>query len=181
MPQQTRAVQWYRRAVDCLPDYTKARVHLAEIYWSCGQLGDARTLLTRAVSSGDPEVHWRLADVLSSQGKSADAESHMQFARSGFESLLTRHLLAFADHGAEFYAGSGNDHGRALELTRVNLASRPTLRAFEQAHSIAISVGAMEAASRFLAEARKHWGGTRAFRASSLAKHHLDRLEGAAA
>jgi hypothetical protein len=109
------------------------------------------------------------------------AYQHMQLARSGFESLLARHLLAFADHGAEFYAGSGNDHGRALELARVNLANRPTLRAFEQAHSIAISVGAAEAASGFLAEAIKHWGGTCAFRASSLAKHYLDQLEGAAA
>ena len=30
-------------------------------------------------------------------------------ARSGFEGLLERHLLAFADHAAEFYAGSGNE------------------------------------------------------------------------
>jgi hypothetical protein len=126
-------------------------------------------------------VRWRLADVLSAQGKSGEAESHMQSARSGFESLLARHLLAFADHGAELYAGSGNDCRRALELARVNLANRPTLRAFEQAYSIAVASGAMEDASEFLAQVNRHWGGTAAFRASPLAKHCLDRLEGAAA
>jgi hypothetical protein len=38
---------------------------------------------------------------------------HLAAARSGFEALLAKHPLAFADHGAEFYAGSGNDPGRA--------------------------------------------------------------------
>ena len=60
---------------------------------------------------------------------------------SGFEALLEKHPLAFADHGAEFYAGSGNDARRALELARINVANRPTLRAFEQAHAIAIAAG----------------------------------------
>jgi hypothetical protein len=40
-----------------------------------------------------------------------------------------KHLFAFADHAAEFYAGSGNDCRRALELTRANVANRPTRRA----------------------------------------------------
>jgi hypothetical protein len=73
------------------------------------------------------------------QGKFADAEAQMQAARSGFESLLKRHLLAFADHGAEFYAESGIDLRRALDLACLNVANRPTLRAFEQAHAIAVS------------------------------------------
>ena len=46
------------------------------------------------------------------------------------------HLLAFADHAAEFYAGSGNDLGRALQLARTNAANRPTRRALEQAQAI---------------------------------------------
>jgi hypothetical protein len=49
------------------------------------------------------------------------------------------HLLAFADHAAEFYAGSGNDRRRALELARANAANRPTLRAITQAQAIARS------------------------------------------
>ena len=50
-------------------------------------------------------------------------------AQAGFEHLLAAHLLAFADHAAEFYAGSGNDAGKASALARINLANRPTRRA----------------------------------------------------
>ena len=68
----------------------------------------------------------------------------MDAARRGFERLLEKHLLAFADHGAEFYAGSGNDPARALHWRCINVANRPTLRAFEQAHAIAVARGRMQ-------------------------------------
>ena len=177
-PQTARAARWYRTAIDCLPSYTKARVHLAEIYSSSGRASDAEALLIPAISSGDPEVRWRLADVLASQKRYAEAEVHMQAAQFGFEALLERHLLAFADHGAEFYAGSGNNWRRALDLARVNVANRPTLRAFEQAHDIAVNAGDMEAASQILAEATMRWGSATAFRSSRLANSHSEELEG---
>ena len=94
----------------------------------------------------------------------------MEAARSGFEVLLGKHLLAFADHGAEFYSSSGNDAGRAFELASINLANRPTLRAFEQAYATATGAGEQHVASGFLAAARRQWGGTNAFRLSTLAK-----------
>jgi tetratricopeptide (TPR) repeat protein len=174
-PQVSLAVQWYRRAVDLLPSYVKARVHLAEIYLSCGRLSEAEALLVPAIASGDPEVRWRLADVMASQGRYADAQAEMEAARSVFESLLERHLLAFADHGAEFYARSGNDYRRALDLARVNVVNRPTLRAFEQAHEIAVSAGDGDAASELLMEATERWEGSIGFRLSSLAKCQLEK------
>ena len=180
-PQTARAARWYRTAIDRLPSYTKARVHLAEIYSSGGRAGDAEALLIPAISSGDPEVRWRLADVLASQQRYAEAEVHMQAAQFGFEALLERHLLAFADHGAAFYAGSGNNCRRALDLARVNVANRPTLHAFEQAHDIAVNAGDMEAASQILAEATMRWESATAFRSSRLAKSHSEGWEGAAA
>ena len=73
-PQRTVLSQWYERALERLPSYTKARVHLAEIYLSCGRADDAESVLIPALSSGDPEVHWRLADIMAVQGKDADAE-----------------------------------------------------------------------------------------------------------
>jgi tetratricopeptide (TPR) repeat protein len=137
-PAPTRAALWYRRALAYLPGYVKARVHLAEIYNSQGHTDGAEELLLPALSSGDPEVHWRLADVLIAQERFEDAQSHLEAARRGFEELLGRHLLAFADHGAEFYAGSGNDHRRAIELARINFVNRPTRRAARQMHAIAL-------------------------------------------
>jgi tetratricopeptide (TPR) repeat protein len=180
-PDTARAAQWYERAIDYLPSYTKARIHLAEIYLSRGRLSEAEALLAPAVSSGDPEVQWRLADVKAAQGKAPDGEAHLQAARSQFDFLLERHLLAFADHGAEFYAGSGNDLRRALDLARVNIANRPTLRAFEQAYAVAVSGGNAVAARELRAAAINQWGGSAAFRRSRLARRTTDRLEGAVA
>ncbi|MBV9981799.1 hypothetical protein [Bradyrhizobium sp.] len=175
-PQANRAMLWYQKAVDCLPGYTKARVHLAELHSSAGRMSDAEALLTPAVSSGDPEVHWRLADVMSCKGRFADAEVLMRAARLGFESLLGRHLLAFADHGAEFYAGSGNDSCRALDLAYINFANRPTRRAFEQAHAIAVRAGNVDAAATLQVEATQRWSADAVFHSSAL-KGRSETLE----
>jgi len=114
----------------------KARVHLSEILVGQEETGDAETLLRPALASRDPEVRWRLADLMVAQRRFEEAETQLDAARFGFDSLLRRYPLAFADHAAEFYAGSGNDCRRALELARTNAANRPTRRAVKQAHAI---------------------------------------------
>ena len=156
----------------------KARVHLAEIHSRCGRTDNAEALLIPAVAGGDPEVHWRLADVMAATGRFDNAEAQMQAARSGFETLLAKHPLAFADHGGEFYSGSGNNSRRALDLACLNLANRPTLRAFEQAHAIAVGTGAADAASEILAAAAERWGDTTAFRQSRLAECRVNPISG---
>ena len=138
VPDADRAARWYQRALAYVPGYVKARVHLAEIYASQDKTGDAETLLRPVLSSGDPEVRWRLADVLIAHGKAEEGEAQLEVARFGFDALLARHPLAFADHAAEFYAGSGNDCRRALELARADVANRPTRRAIRQADAIAV-------------------------------------------
>lgn len=135
-PQAERAADWYRRAITYVPAYVKARVHLAEIHLRCGEAGDAEALLMPALASGDPEVRWRLGEALAAQGKFDEAEGQFAAARSGFEVLLDKHLLAFADHGAEFYAASG-ELPKALALARVNVENRSTRRAVEQMDAIA--------------------------------------------
>ena len=103
----------------------------------------------------------------------------MHAARTGFDFLLERHQLAFADHGAEFYAGSGNDCHRALQLALLNVANRPTLRAFEQVHDIAVAAGDANAAASLLGKANDRWGDTAGFKSSPLAAYRLARREGA--
>jgi tetratricopeptide (TPR) repeat protein len=139
VPDSDRAALWYRRAIAYLPGYVKAHVHLAEIYARQDRPRDAEALLVPALSSPDPEVRWRLADVLIAQGRFEEGERQLDAARLGYEELLGGHPLAFADHAAEFYAGSGNNHRRALELARLNVANRPTRRAVEQMDAIAAS------------------------------------------
>lgn len=155
-PQADRAAQWYRTALELLPCYVKARVHLSEICLDRGDVAEARALLTPVLASGDPEVPWRLADVAEAAGERAEANEYLSAARSGFDTLLTKHPLAFADHGAEFYSGSGDDPARACELALLNLANRPTPRAFELAHASALAAGDAGAAEDLLirAEAR---------------------------
>ena len=140
VPDLNVAARWYRRAIAYLPGYVKARVHLAEIYATQGQVGDAEALLVPALSSGDPEVRWRLADVLMAQERLEAGKRHLEAARIGFDALLRKHLLAFADHAAEFYSASGSECQRALEFARVNVANRPTRRAIRQAHAIATDI-----------------------------------------
>jgi tetratricopeptide (TPR) repeat protein len=168
-PQSKRAAQWYQKAIAYLPCYVKARVHLSEIYSSEGRMEDAEDLLSGALATRDPEVSWRLADVFSATGRFDDAEAQMQVAHSGFKILLDKHLLAFADHGAEFYSGSGADPQRAFDLARLNLNNRRTLKAFEQAHATALAAGNVEAAAEFIVNAHKLWASTTAFRFSPLA------------
>jgi hypothetical protein len=182
-PQPERAARWYQKAIEYLPCYVKARVHLSEIYLESGNVADAEALLVPAVSSGDPEVNWRLADVLTAMERPEEAEAQMEAARSGFETLLDKYLLAFADHGAEFYSGSGNDSRRAFELAMVNLANRPTLRAFEQAYEAAVAAGESGRAAKIVSAAEERWGAAQAFRLSKLAETHVDKSasEGATA
>jgi tetratricopeptide (TPR) repeat protein len=138
VPDPNVAALWYRRAIAYLPGYVKARVHLAEIHGSRGHTAEAEALLVPALSSREPEVGWRLAEALIAQGRVEEGETQLDAARRGFDGLLEKHLLAFADHAAEFYAGSGNDRRRALELARANVANRPTRRAVRQMHAIAV-------------------------------------------
>jgi tetratricopeptide (TPR) repeat protein len=100
VPDSNLAALWYRRAIANLPSYVKARVHLAEINASQSQTDDAEVLLVPALSSRDPEVRWRLADVLIAQGRFEQAEIQLDAARRGFDELLDRYLLAFADDAA---------------------------------------------------------------------------------
>ena len=141
-PKPTFAALWYRRAVAYLPGYVKARVHLAEIYASQDQIGEAEALLLPVLASRDPEVRWRLADVLAAQQRFAEAETQLEAARSGFEKLLREHPLALADHAAEFYASSGNNCRRALELACANATNRPTRLALKQVQAIAVNASA---------------------------------------
>lgn len=175
--QSGRAAYWYKKGIEYLPRYVKARVHLSEIYLRSGNIANAESLLGSVVSSGDPEVTWRLADVMVASGRFADAEAQMEAARSGFEVLLEKYLLAFADHGAEFYSASGNDPERAFELARVNLANRPTLRAFELAYVAAVGAGTSDAAAEILAAAKKRWGAMPLFYLSPLAACRTDSVK----
>lgn len=160
-PDLGRAAAWYERAIEYLPAYAGARVHLAEICLESGNSEAAESLLTPVVASGDPEVRWRLSQVMAALGRFDEADEQCEAARAAFEDLLSRHVLAFADHAAEFYLNSGADPVRALVLARLNLDNRPTFRAFELAHTAAIRAGEEGLAAELMAQAQTKFGSRR--------------------
>ena len=94
VPDPDLAALWYRRAIAYLPGYVKARVHLAEIYASQDKPGDAEALLLPALSSRDPEVRWRLADVLIAQGRFEEAETQLDAARCWLRCSFLRDICS---------------------------------------------------------------------------------------
>lgn len=173
--QSARAMMWYGQAIAYLPCYVKARVHLAELYLADGRPDAARALLLPALPSGDPEVQWRLGDALTALGQLAAADNMLAAAQAGFEALIDQHELAFVDHGAEFYAGSGNDVARAFALAQIDLANRPTPRAFMKACAAAQGAGEARAEARLRDDAMALWGETLAFRQLPLGKDGMKR------
>jgi hypothetical protein len=166
-----RAARWYRCAIDYLPQYARARIHLAEILAEDGRLAEAEALLAAILDTGDPEIHWRLAEVCLAMPDPHEAERDLERAGAIYRELLEKHPLAYADHGAEFYLAGGNDPVRALELARLNLDNRPTLRAFELAAKAADAAGERVAAAEIFEACRRRWGGMKSFRNSSLFGH----------
>jgi tetratricopeptide (TPR) repeat protein len=120
----------YRRALDYLPGFVAAGVHLAELEAARSDLASAVPRLERLVAaSGEPEAEALLGRLHVRTGDPERGRAEIERARGRFERLLARHPLAFADHAAEFYLGPGADPARALALARQNLANRGTRRA----------------------------------------------------
>ena len=170
-PDHDRAAFWYRQAIAYLTGYARARVHLAELHLETEEYDAAEDLLLSVVDNGDPEIPWRLAQAMAAQRRAEEAERYCKAAQTAFETLLSRHELAFADHAAEFYLSIGADIGRACHLARLNLANRPTLRAFELAHKAARAACDKNSISELLMRARAQWGATKAFACSPLSEH----------
>jgi len=117
-------------ALDYLPEFVAARLHLAEIEARRGAGASALALLAPVADSGDPEV-MALLGQLHAAADPVRGAAEIEAARARFEDLLARQPLAFADHAAEFYLGAGADPERAWQLASANRAERNTPRARE--------------------------------------------------
>ena len=123
-----RGARHLRRALDYLPQFVAANLHLAEIEARRGDATAASARLERVAERDDPEV-LALLGRLHAATDPARGAGEIERARARFESLLARQPLAFADHAAEFYLGAGADPERAWRLASANFAERKTPRA----------------------------------------------------
>jgi hypothetical protein len=133
----------YREAVERLPSYVVANVHLAEIEAQRGDTAGALARLFRiAELTEDPEPMGLIAEL----SMESDLESSTRYAaaaRERYDALLATFPLAFADHAAEFFSGpAGADPERGVGLALDNLENRPTPRAY------IVALGAARAAGR---------------------------------
>jgi hypothetical protein len=85
-----------------------------------------------------------MSELLATEGNTQASADELDVATFMYEDLLSRHELAFADHAAEFYLGSGHDPQRALQLATANLVNRKTVRAYTLAIEAAEASGEIE-------------------------------------
>jgi hypothetical protein len=149
-----------------------ARAQLAGARLALGDHPGAEAVLRSPLlsKSADPRIPWQLSRALAAMGRNEEARERLAAAASGFEALLGRHELAFAEPAARFFLGSGKDPRRAFDLARTDLANRPTLRAFVLAHEAAQALGDAGKAARLAALGAARWGHTKAFALSALSR-----------
>jgi tetratricopeptide (TPR) repeat protein len=118
---------WFESAMQLLPGYVEAIVHLAEVESKCGELESAIAKLRRLTStSDDPDVFAELSHVLELMGEHAEAVASRASAVAGYDDLVSRRPEAYADHLARFLLDHGVELTRALELAELNFCVRQT-------------------------------------------------------
>ncbi len=118
------ARRFFAAAVERLPGYYLAEEHLAECEALLGDTEAARARYHRVIAAtGNPEFAAALAGLERDAGNTALADALQALARTGYDDLLRRHPLAYAQHAAEFYVEIG-EPARAHALARENAALR---------------------------------------------------------
>jgi tetratricopeptide (TPR) repeat protein len=121
--QRSDAKRWLTEAVEIVPQYAHAVVHLAAYQSPQETINHLDQLDPRC---DDPEVLSTRAATLRSLGDADKSSQALAQATARFEQLLAVHEPAFADHAAAYYLGIGDNSARALKLARINVAARPT-------------------------------------------------------
>lgn len=126
-----RGSAWYRQAVQALPAFAAAQIHLAEWEHEHADPSAALARLEALVQHTDEPEAWALLGTLHQEaGRPELAQAAIHHARQRYEALLARHPLAYADHAAEFYLGVGQNPQQAWAWAQLNLQQRPTRRAY---------------------------------------------------
>ncbi len=122
-----RARLYYEEAIDKIPAYAHAVVHLA-----------ARAPAERAISvlmplletSDDPDVLAALADAHRRAKHDPESQRLRDAARARYDALVEKHPEAYADHAARFHLANGEPK-KALALAQANARLRPTEEAID--------------------------------------------------
>lgn len=125
---EKEARHYYAEAVDVIPVYAHAAVHLAPT----DPPTDAITRLEALrKTSTDPDVIAALAEAHKRAGHTEETKTVTTEAQARYDALVAKHPEAYRDHAARFYLGLGNDPKKALDFAEKNAALRPTEEALD--------------------------------------------------
>jgi len=133
--------KYYLEAVQYLPEYVVAQVHLAEFDLNEGNTKIAISRLSNLLFFDDPEIDSTLAELYTFLEEKEKVKQYVSSALKKYNLLLSRYPLAFVDHGSEFFMGLGSDPKRAMELAQFNLNNRQNERSYIVAIHAAINLG----------------------------------------
>ncbi len=124
-PDRARAL--YGIAVERLPIFARATIHLSEL------LPPARgkPLVEKVLpTSDDPEVSSALFLINDALAPGSGSE-HLARASKGYDELMAKYPLAFSDHAAEFHLHATKDPKKATEAAKINIDNRKTAESYE--------------------------------------------------
>jgi tetratricopeptide (TPR) repeat protein len=136
-----QAREWYEEALDVIPVYAHAAVHLAANDPPDKAIARLDPLTK---TSDDPDVLAALADAHQRAKHDDDAKKWSAAARARYDELVKRHPEAFADHAARFFLKQG-EAKRSLELAQQNAKNRATEEALDLLLGAATAANAKDA------------------------------------
>lgn len=145
---------FYGAGLSRLPTYVVATTHMSEIE-SRSDHGPAIERMRGIVDkTSDPEPAGFLGELLLLQNPDdPEAPALIAWAKARYDELLGKYPLAFADHGAEFFMGPGDDAERALQLALSNLENRRNDRAYSIGIEAALNADRPQLACELATEA----------------------------
>jgi len=124
-----QARRFFAAAHERFPQYYLATEPLAETEGLLGNHERSAELYRLVTAQNDQPGFWfGLAQAEEELGNTQAAQLAAQRAELGYQNLLTRYPLMYADHAVGYYLETGNP-GRALELAELNFEHRKDLMA----------------------------------------------------
>jgi hypothetical protein len=150
--QDSLAKLYYAEALEAIPVYVHAGVHLAAMEPPEDAIKRLEAL--RKVST-EPDILSALADANRKLHKDDEVKALIDEAKKSYDGLIAKHPEAYRDHAARFWLGNGNDPKKALDLAEKNAALRATEEAIDLWMGAAAAANKKEAVCKSAAAMNK--------------------------
>ncbi len=146
-----KAKSLYRATLDRLPTYAHAAGHLAQLV----PASEAEAILAPVLAVSDDPEYKAVLGLAKEELAPGSGRAHLDEAKRGYDALMEKHPLAFADHAGWFYLEAAKDPAKAAEVATRNLTNRRTHEAYELALAALMGAGQTARACEIADEAAK--------------------------